>query len=103
MRWRRRLLRLTKWLSAGAAGLLIFAWAATLFGWFQWQPTYGGYLICNSRGSLIIDWLRPYKYGTDIVWVPHSINAVGLRFGRYVETKPLQSEWRWCPRLVRKE
>lgn len=103
MRWRRRLLRLTKRLSAVAALLLIAAWFATLRGWFQWVPSSGRYLVCNSHGSLVVDWIRPYKYATDIVWIPHQMNASGLCFGRYLETRPLQSEWHWRPMLIRKE
>src|SRR3954469_7313611 len=108
MRWRRRVCRTAKWLSGTAAALLVAAWLASMVGWFQWAPTSGrvgtssSYLICNSRGSLVLDWLRPYKHSTDMVWIPHDMGG-GLRFGGYIETKPLQSEWRWRPRLIRKE
>jgi hypothetical protein len=102
MRWRRRLVRFTKWLSATAFTLLVIAWITTLFGWFQWVPNSGRYLICNSHGSLIIDWIPGYHGRPDVYWIPHS-TGYGLRFGPYLETKPLQSEWRWRPRLIRKE
>ena len=83
MRWRRRLVRLTKWLSAAGLALLIAAWLATLVGWFQWVPSVGRYLVCNSRGSLIIDWIPGYHGRPEVYWIPHH-NGVGLRFGRYV-------------------
>ena len=102
MRWRRRLCRTAKWICAAPASRLAVAWQASVPGWLQWAPSSGRYLICNSRGSLIIDWIPGYHGKPEVYWIPH-VTGTGLRAGPYIDTNPLQSEWRWRPRLIRKD